>query len=107
MLADKGLNAFCFINFCSYGMRIERCAIPNRATLPRGEGESSAGFAHNPALCRPNDRPEEPNLPPPVPSPRGRVALLGIAYRVIHAFRSHIPSDRRPRKGVSDNCDNT
>src|SRR5437016_9751458 len=49
-----------------------RASFPHPGPLPRGEGESSAGFQHNPARCLPDEPPEQPNLPPAVPSPRGR-----------------------------------
>jgi hypothetical protein len=38
----------------------------------RGEGESCAAFQQNPARCLPHEPPAQPNLPPTVPSPRGR-----------------------------------
>jgi hypothetical protein len=41
--SDNGLSCFCFLNLWLNFTRIERCAIPSRATLLRGEGESFAG----------------------------------------------------------------
>jgi DNA-binding transcriptional regulator YiaG len=37
------------------------------------------------------------------PSPRGRVALLGIAHRQIRVSRAHIPTDRDRRKPLPTN----
>src|ERR1022692_937439 len=45
MLVDNGLHCFRFLKLWTYDMRIERCAIPNRATLLvwRGEGDLFCG----------------------------------------------------------------
>src|SRR2546425_8446920 len=51
-----------------------------RAPTVHGKGESSAAFQHNPARCLPDELPEQPNLPPAVPSPRERVRVRGIGW---------------------------
>ena len=45
-----------------------------------GQGESSAGL-HNPARRLPDELPEQPDLPPAVPSPCGRVRVRESACR--------------------------
>jgi len=44
---------------------------PHPSPLPQGEGESSADFHQSLARCLADEPPEQPNLPPAVPSPRG------------------------------------
>src|SRR2546429_1352016 len=63
---------------CQRGSHCERHPSPHPCPLPWGEGESSAAFQNNPALCLPDELPEQANLPPAVPSPRGRVRVSGI-----------------------------
>jgi hypothetical protein len=47
MLAGNALECGCFLNVWTYFVEIERCAIPNSATLPArgGEGIIFAWFA--------------------------------------------------------------
>src|SRR5436190_8852089 len=63
---------------CQRGSQSERQLSPHPGPLPRGEGESSTASQHAPARCLPDEPPEQPNLPPTVPSPRGRVRVRGI-----------------------------
>src|SRR6266545_1750022 len=48
------------------GSHSDRHLSPHPGPLPRGEGESSAAFQHNPARCPPDEPPEESKLLPTV-----------------------------------------
>src|SRR5580693_7700458 len=39
MLVGNGLRRYVAARMCALGTRLWRCAIPSRATLPRGEGD--------------------------------------------------------------------
>src|SRR2546426_2348149 len=66
---------------CQRGSHRERHLPPHPGPLPQVEGESSAGFQHNPARRLPDELPEQPDLPPAVPSPCGRVRVTESACR--------------------------
>ena len=71
-----------------------------------GQGESSAGFQHNPARCLPDELPEQPTLPPAVPPPRGRVRVrrIGLPFDTELGRGDSLPDSgrrTRPGKGVS------
>jgi len=45
---------------CRRGSHGERHLPPHPSPLPRGEGESSTVFRHNPPPCLPDELPEQP-----------------------------------------------
>src|SRR5439155_24110028 len=65
------------------GWQCERHVSPHSSPLPRGEGESSAGFQHNPARCLPDEPPEQPKPAAGCslsPWERARVRAMGLPF---------------------------
>ena len=77
---------------------MEGSPLPHPCPLPLGEGETFAAPSEKLRAGLLNRGPKNRKTPLAVPSPSGRVALLGIAHRLIRTSCSHITTNRRPRK---------
>src|SRR2546423_13202409 len=78
-----------FLGKCQRGSHGERHLPPHPSPLPRGEGESSAVFRHNPAPCLPDELPEQPEPAAGSSlSPWERVRVRGIGLPFDPATRT-------------------